>query len=104
MGELARAAVRRRLARLVPDDYPYPPPADPPMPDGGLVCHCGAVAGNAGAYASHLRSHRPIVHGTRAGYLRHRRRGEPPCRDCTDAHTAYNVRRRRQRRRQEVAS
>ncbi len=30
------------------------------------------------------RPPRPIAHGTEAGYKAHQRRGEPPCRACTD--------------------
>lgn len=34
-------------------------------------------------------------HGTRAGYLVHWRRGERPCRPCTNAATQYNQQRRK---------
>lgn len=32
---------------------------------------------------------RPWVHGTAAGYARHRRDGSPACRPCIDAHTRF---------------
>ena len=35
--------------------------------------------------------------GTRAAYQRHARRGELPCRECLDAHTAYTTAWRRAR-------
>jgi hypothetical protein len=31
--------------------------------------------------------------GTQAAYMKHRRRGEPPCRECLDAHSADERRR-----------
>lgn len=31
----------------------------------------------------------PLLCGTRAGYIRHVRAGEPPCEDCKAAHTLY---------------
>ena len=41
-----------------------------------------------------LQVERPIAHGTAAGYMAHRRRGEAPCVPCTKAHTAYGAARR----------
>lgn len=48
----------------------------------------------------------PIVHGTRAGYQAHRRRGEHPCIPCTEAHnevTREARRRMRERRKEALA-
>lgn len=36
----------------------------------------------------------PIRHGTPGGYRAHRRRHEPACRECLDAHATYNNRNR----------
>ena len=37
------------------------------------------------------RQLKPIKHGTRNGYVTHRRRGEQPCTECLAAHAAYRA-------------
>lgn len=40
------------------------------------------------------RQGRPLTHGTRAGYERHKRNGEPACTPCHDANALYHAERR----------
>lgn len=52
----------------------------------------GIRGGLSGRERRILRSaRRPMraQHGTDAGYVAHRRRGDPPCQECRTAHTAY---------------
>lgn len=37
-----------------------------------------------------VKRNRPARCGTTSGYQRHRRLGEVPCRECTDAHSDYS--------------
>lgn len=53
----------------------------------------GIIRGEAGRITATLS--RPINHGTRGGYLAHRRRNIPPCRACSEANTADFLRRRK---------
>lgn len=71
--------------------------------DGDRCPNCGDLIrrsgnGSTGALSTHLKACLDGQHGTRGGYLRHRRQGEDACQDCKDAHTEYERAQRRRRR------